>query len=397
MARRRHKVLLAASAAFWCLYCLVPLVPFTAAVFAQTPAVAPAPSATAIAAYRRALAEYLRAREAFSVIDRAYWHSIAQKRGGRTSKRARGETIVLDDYVLTQPPKYTGPPRPVNPEAPQEKPPRPYVPVVADFLAAAKQQFNIVPQRPASELEFKHAYARVASAAGLTRDQAVRVYGFEASGNGTYDVQAGLEYNPNGHAISTALGYNQLLTTNSVELMAEAGGPFIRALQVKAAQLPDAAKPLIENKIAVAERMVAFAKTVPDDWGQHEALAGTQKGWAVHAMNLDIDIGPLLQTQKLMMSVLFARAKGYNTPLTAAELEMMNLTGDGTGFDMVTMPQDWRDKVPTSNFFQESGYRENPVAQRNNTVAKLIAATNAEMDVQVQKQGARDLAAAFSR
>jgi hypothetical protein len=364
-------------------------------VFAQSPA--SPPTSEAIAVYKRALAEYLQAHDAFLTIDRAYWQSVKQKRASRTSKRTHGEPVALDDYVLTQPPKYTGPPRPVNPEAPQEKPPRPYVPVVADFLAAAKQQFNAVPQRPASELEFKHAYARVASAAGLSRDQAVRVYGFEASGNGTYDVQAGLEYNPNGHAISTALGYNQLLTTNSVELMAEAGGPFIRALQAKATQLADAAKPLLENKIAVAERMVAFAKSVPDDWGQHEALAGTQKGWAIHAMNLDIDIGPLLQTQKLMMSVLFARAKGYGAPLTAAELEMMNLTGDGTGFDMVTMPQDWRDKVPTSNFFQESGYRENPVAQRNNTVAKLIAATNAEMDVQVQKQGARDLAAAFSR
>jgi hypothetical protein len=30
-------------------------------------------------------------------------------------------------------------------------------------------------------------------------------------------------------------------------------------------------------------------------------------------------------------------------------------------------------------------------------VAKLIAGTNAEMDGQIQKQGARDLAAAFSR
>jgi hypothetical protein len=389
MAQRRYKLLLAALAFLWSACCLTP------SAFAQS--AAPQATPEAIAAYKRALTVYLQAREAFATVDHAYWKDIAQERSLRTSKRAHGEAVALDDYVLTQPPKYTGPPRPVNPEAPQEKPPRAYVPVAADFLEAAKQQFNFVPQRPTSELAFKRAYAAVASATGLSRDQAVRVYGFEASGNGTYDVQAGLEYNPNGHAISTALGYNQLLTTNSVELMSEAGGPFIRALQAKAAQLPASVKPLLENKIAIVERVVAFAKSVPDDWGQHEALAGTQKGWATHAMNLDVDIGPLLQTQKLMMSVLFARAKGYNRPLTAAELEMMNLTGDGTGYDMVTMSQEWRDKVPTSNFFQESGYRENPVAQRNNTVAKLIAATNAEMDVQIQKQGARDLAAAFSR
>ena len=50
-------------------------------------------------------------------------------------------------------------------------------------------------------------------------------------------------------------------------------------------------------------------------------------------MLLDLDVGPLLLTQKLLDSVIFARAKGYARPLTAAELEMMNLTGDGNGFD----------------------------------------------------------------
>jgi hypothetical protein len=385
---QRCNFLLAASVFLWC-----------ACAPALTASAQSAPQATleAVAAYKRALAVYTQAREAFSTVDHAYWKDISQKRSLRSSKRAHGEAVALDDYVLTQPPKYTGPPRPVNPEAPHEKPPRAYVPVIVDFLAAAKEQFNFAPQLPASELEFKRAYARVASAAGLTRDQAVRVYGFEASGNGLYTVQAGLEYNPNARAISTALGYNQLLTTNTVELMAEAGTPLIKTLEAKASRLPAAEKPAFENKISVVQRMVGFAKSVPDDWGQHGVLAGTQKGLATHAMNLDIDVGPLLQTQKLLMSVLFARAKGYNTTLTAAELEMMNLTGDGSGFDMVSMPQEWRDKVPTSNFFQESGYNENPVAQRNNTVAKLIAGTNAEMDVQIQKQGAKDLAAAFPR
>ena len=77
-------------------------------------------------------------------------------------------------------------------------------------------------------------------------------------------------------------------------------------------------------------------------------------------MVLDIDVGPMLQTHKLLTSVIFARAKGYNRPLSAAELEMMNLTGDGTGLDMVTMPQAMREQVPTSNFFQRGGYERNP-------------------------------------
>lgn len=112
-------------------------------------------------------------------------------------------------------------------------------------------------------------------------------------------------------------------------------------------------------------------------------------------MVLDIDIGPMLQTHKLLTSVLFAQQKGYQAPLTAAELEMMNLTGDGTGLDMVTMPLAMREQVPTANFFQRSGYERNPVASRNNTVAKLLAVTDVRMDSNSQGQGARDLASVF--
>ena len=98
---------------------------------------------------------------------------------------------------------------------------------------------------------------------------------------------------------------------------------------------------------------------------------------------------------RLLTSVIFAREKGYTRPLTAAELEMMNLTGDGTGLDMVTMPQPMREQVPTSNFFQRGGYERNPVAMRNNTVAKLLDVTDRRMDSNSNLPGAKDLAAAF--
>ena len=113
----------------------------------------------------------------------------------------------------------------------------------------------------------------------------------------------------------------------------------------------------------------------------------------MESMLLDIDIGPMLQVQKLKDSVAFARSKGRDTPLTAAELEMMNLTGDGNGLDIILMPAAVRERVPTANFFRPSGYGDNPVAQRNNVVAKLIAATDARMDLEVAKPGARELAA----
>ena len=361
-------------------------------------AMAQAASPYAIAEYRRLLQQYQEVHGAFEEEAGAYWSSITEKRRGRNARRREHLQITLDDYVLTQPPVYTGPKRPVNPEpeVPEAKPPRQYkpIPVVSDLLQAANEQFQWTPQKPASEVEFKRAYARYAMAAGLTREQAVRVYSFETGGTGNYDVQAGIEHGGR-RAISTAMGYNQLLTTNSVELMAEQGQEFVKELTARAAGLSGQPRQAIDRKIAVLKKMVAFTRTVPDDWSAHEKLADTPQGWAVHAMVLDIDVGPMLQTHKLLTSVIFARAKGYTRPLSAAELEMMNLTGDGTGLDMVTMPQAMREQVPTSNFFQRSGYERNPVAIRHNTVAKLLAITDNRMDSNSNLPGARELAAVF--
>src|SRR5262249_30611772 len=146
---------------------------------------------------------------------------------------------------------------------------------------------------------------KVASAAGLTREQAVRVYAFEVGGNGKYDTQAGLEdERPGAHAISTALGYNQLLNTNSVEIMAEQGERFGAVLKAKLATLSGGAAAALAKKIEVVRAMTAFGRSVPDQWNEHERLGNTAKGLAVHAMNLDIDVGPLLQTQKLLDSVI---------------------------------------------------------------------------------------------
>jgi hypothetical protein len=361
-------------------------------------AVAAPASPAAIAEYRRALAEYQEGQAAYAAEAETYWSLIGQKRRGRSAKRASQEPLSLDDYVLTQPPVYAGPPKPVDPsQAPEEKPQfaRPTVPVVADFLAAAWEEFKFAPRQPQSEAEFKRAYADVALAAGLGKQQIVRIYSFEAGGNGGYAVQAGLEHDKSARAITTALGYNQLLATNSVEVVAESGQHFVKALAARAAALPAAEKAALEGKIAILRKMIAVARSVPDAWNEHQALAGTSKGLAIHALNLDVDIGPYLQTQKLLDSIVFARRKGYAETLAAAELEMMNLTGDGNGFDMINMPPEWRARVPTANFFQRGGYRDNPVAQRNNVVAKLIAATDAHMDREIKLPGSKALAAAL--
>jgi hypothetical protein len=358
-------------------------------IWAQSPDLA-----AAMAQYRRDLAEYQSARANYEAAAESYWRAIGAKRRLRNAKRANHEAIAIDDYVLNQPPVYAGPPKPRDPSKLQEEAPPPaYVPVVNDFLAAARQEFKFAPRLPQSESEFKRAYAAVALAAGLNPGQIVRIYSFEAGGNGEYDVQAGLEYNKEARAITTALGYNQLLATNTVEILAESGNAFVKNLLARARELPEDERNGLDGKIAIVRKMIGFSRSVPDDWNQHERLADTPKGLGIHALNLDLDFGPLLQTQKLLDSVVFARRRGWREPLTAAELEMMNLTGDGNGFDMITMPREWRNKVPTANFFQRGGYRDNPVAQKNNVAAKLIAATDAHMDRERKKPGAQELAA----
>ncbi len=348
--------------------------------------------------YAQRLADYQQARAAFDQDAEAYWNAVSERRRTRIAKRRDRVAISVNDYVLQQPPLYEGPPRPRDPnpvEPDGVARPRKPLPVAADFLRAAAQEFQFSPQR-ASEGDFKRAYARVALANGLTREQAVRVYSFETGGNGGHDLQSGLNPSkPGSRAISTAVGYNQLLTANTITLVAEQGSAILKDLNDKAARSAGPQRANIERKITVVKRMLGVVRTVPQSWSAFEKLGLTPQGWGIHALVYDIDIGPLLQTHKLMTSVDFARAKGYSRPLTAAELEMMNLTGDGNGFDMVSMPQSIREQVPTANFFQRSGYERNPVAIRHNTVAKLLAITDSRMDANSALPGARELAAAF--
>jgi hypothetical protein len=348
--------------------------------------------------HRRRLRDYTLAWQSFESQATAYWNEITEKRRTRQIKRRNGQAITLDDYVLTQPPVYGGPPRPFDPAVP-DRPPiardTKYVPTIPEMLASAQKYFQFAPQR-ASEIEFKRAYAKAVAVEGVPRDLAVRLYAFETGGIGTYDVQSGLlNARPGAKPLSAALGYNQLLITYTLHLLADQGEDFVRALQAKAAGLGGDQREAMLAKVAVLKRMIAFSRTVPANWNAQEKLGETPQGWGVHPLLLDIDVGPLLQARKLNGSLRYPRTYGYREPLTAAELQMMNLMGDGSGLDIVTMPQAMRDQVPTSNFFQRRGYERNTVASRNNTVAKLLAVTDARMDAAVQQQGARELAASF--
>src|ERR1700761_5224228 len=109
-------------------------------------AMAQGTSPQAIAEYRRLLQEYQAVRGPFEQEASAYWSAISEKRRTRNAKRREHQQITLDDYVLTQPPVYTGPKRPINPE-PEEQEARPQrprkaIPTVGDLLQAASEQFQ---------------------------------------------------------------------------------------------------------------------------------------------------------------------------------------------------------------------------------------------------------------
>lgn len=372
------------------------LAPFAVTLSACAPGVSATSTFAAAGDYESKLAAYEAARRPYERAAEAYWNAVSDKRRIRNAKRRNHQPVLLEDYVLEQPPVYTGPPRPRDPNAPPGPQPgeRPPIPVIADFIANAKSQFGFVPDLPASDLEFKRAYARVALSEGLTREQIVGVYAFETGGNGTYDTQAGVTPK-RATAISPAVGYNQLLSTNSVSMLAEHSPLILNALRAKERALTGEARRAMTRKIEAVRRMIVYAKSVPGKWSEYDKLAKqTPGGIGIHAIVLDRDIGPLVQTQKLLNSVLFARMKGYHRPLRAAELELMNLTGDSTGLDMVTMPAEFRAKVPTANFFQQIGYERNPVARRTGVVGNLIADIDNQMQRGAQAAGARELAAA---
>ena len=357
----------------------------------------------AAAEYHVKYIAYRKQRDAYEKKASAYWDLVEGKRAERRKKRANGQPVELSDYVLDQPPAYSGPAAPTPPPAPplKRRPKTKQVkaeplPVVADFLRHAKARFQFAPKRPATEMDYKRAYARAALAGGISKEQAVRIYGFEAGGNGTYDVQAGLESKrPGAKPISTALGYNQLLIANTIGIMSEHGSIMAAKLEERAKAAKPERRKELTRKSAALRRMMKFARSIPYRWSAHVKAAETPKGRALHALNLDVDVGPMLQTQKLLDSVKFLRMKGHERPVSAAELEMMNLMGDGNGFDVVTMPAAIRDKVPTSNFFQRGGYERNPVASRNNVVAALLAAMEKRMEQQATLDGAKQLDAAF--
>ncbi len=263
---------------------------------------------------------------------------------------------------------------------------------VEDYLAAAKRVYNFVPER-LSEKDFKRRYAEEARALGLSKEQVVRVYALETGGIGTYDMQAGIHpIKKTGRAISSALGYAQLLDANSVNELALHGDLFIVRLTEKARNpnITPQRRAALKAKITAVRKMYANVKKVPFEWERHQAYAKTDAGMGVHSLNIDADVGPMLQAMKL--KGLKETAEKYSRPnLSGPEMELMNLSGPVTGLEMM---QPAGLKAPVTNFFARRAYYVNKMVVGLKG-AELLAELEKRMNESMNTAGSQEFAAAF--
>lgn len=339
---------------------------------------------------------YLDARGAFDRALDIYWATVDELRETRRQQRLARQAHTAADYMLEQPPVYAGPPLPpdVARIIAELRPPEPgkTMPSVADFLAMAKEHFGFTPAI-IPEAQFKRHYAEEALAAGLTKDQVVRVYALETGGRGTFDMQAGIDPDSKrGTPISSALGYAQLLNANSVSELVKHGPEFIQRLEAMAGEVgvTPARAAALRAKAQVLRRMLKSARSVANEWRAHMAFANTPRGQAIHTLNLDGDIGPWLQVLKLK-GLLESAARDGRTRLSGAELELMNLAGPRTGLEMMEAVGR---TMPTTNFFSRGGYYRNTIVRGKNAT-ELLAALEERMEQNLVKKGSIEFATAF--
>ena len=311
-----------------------------------------------------------------------YWSLIGTKRAQRKRKKSRGRAIVKADYVLGHPPVYSGPKRPKCLDAGKEKPKakKSTIGVEADFRKAARDIYGFVPRRT-SEQNYKERYAAEALALGLTESQVLGVYALETGGIGPYFRQSGIfpvdqkcqPITPKGRPASTALGYAQLLAANSSVMVVEKGEHFADRLERAAVRTAGTRREELINKANVIRRMRRDVKRGlrryknRNNWREYVKFSKTRVGYAVHVLNIDADVGPMLQVHKLKKIVDVAHGKGFRS-ISGAQLELLNLVGYGRGLEMMTPAAR---EAATANFFNRGGYYRNPVA-KNRTAEGLL-------------------------
>ena len=340
---------------------------------------------------------YWTARTFHNAATDAYWGRVVTLRKARRARLRKRQLITKRHYVTTFPPVYQGPKvsralwsKWTNFEKRAAKPRR-QLPNINDFLGSARRHYDFRPER-VSERTFKMRYAAEALRLGLTKSQVVRVYALETGGIGTADMVAGIHpIRKTGRPISSALGYAQLLSANTLNMLQKHGRRFIARLEgLRAEASSEGRRARLGEKISSLRRMVAHVNRLPRKWSYLQKHARTGKGRGVHAINVDGDIGPWIQVQKLRDTKRYADRAGRER-LSPEQLELMNLAGPATGLEMMTA---LGSQMPTTNFFSRRGYGRNTVV-RGKSGAGLLRALGKRMDVNQRNRGAREFAEIF--
>jgi hypothetical protein len=154
---------------------------------------------------------------------------------------------------------------------------------------------------PTPELDFKRRYAREALAAGLSKDQVLRIYALETGGQGTHDMQSGI--NPVTKQvvpISSALA-TPSFSTAIRERARQAWHQLPAAIAQNGRRAGFASRPVaaLREKAAVLRRMLRAARSVPNEWAAHVRLAYAVTGLAF-TPQFGRRCGPLVADLKLM-------------------------------------------------------------------------------------------------
>lgn len=203
-----------------------------------------------------------------------------------------------------------------------------------------------------SEAQFKERYVdealRVGRQAGFstatTKDMVRRIYAFEAGGWGTNDTLSGMrepmmtaeltDQRERFTPASSAIGYNQVIRPTTLYLMHESGQAISKRLQEMADQTTDPErKRVLEDKSQIVSSLATTVDRVSAElpnarkhydnngkpsWNLFAQLAktdtpvvlnmtGRQLGNAIHALNMDKDVGPLIQTENLRLLIHWAQ------------------------------------------------------------------------------------------
>jgi hypothetical protein len=280
-------------------------------------------------------------------------------------------------WVDEFPPIYDGPAKPAGYDRPRPPSTLPNVDQMIhgsknlERYASGDLSKNDFKLRQVSESDFKDAYVREALHVGgelkLSKAEVQRVvmsiYAFENGGKGTHDLMSGVPLSltrpdaPGSHAnfdarrkinpLSSAIGYNQIIMSTNLAFYDTQGNVIAarikdiakdendpnrrQELVAKARLIEDLQKTLHANLMEMANKdAVSKAKYLKADGSPQYALyadyaksgvatkagvTGRQFASAMHALNLDGDVGPIVQSRQLREVLLHSLDPNTKTQL----------------------------------------------------------------------------------